>query len=185
MDEIKIIFWIIIGLVYLFSRRKKSQATPPPARRSEEMEPGYDTPAPKAVTFEDLLREIQGMKKPEPSSAPPAPVNDYGRPPVKKEYEIEPFYRVPETKQIEDVNYDYRTQDKIYDIYDNATKQAFARPSLEETMKLDDTIVRFKQFKGYENKAKESFLAEYIKELKDPKGFKRAFIMSEIINRRF
>ena len=90
-----------------------------------------------------------------------------------------------EVKQEEDADYDYRTQDKIYEIYDNATRQAFARPSLEESMKLEDTIVRFKQFKGYENESKPSFLAEYIKELKDPKGFKKAFIMSEILNRRF
>ncbi len=175
MDEVKIIFWIIIGLVYLFSRRKKSQAPLPPAKKSGEQEAEYDAPAP--ATFEELLREIQGMKKPEPVA--PA------KPSVRPEYEIEPYYAVPERKQIEDVNYDYRNQDKIYEVYENATRQAFARPSLEETMKLEDTIVRFKQFKGYENEVKPSVLSEYIKELKDPKGFRKAFIMSEILNRRF
>ncbi len=181
MDEFKIIFWIIIGLVYLFSRRKKSQVPPVPSQRPDESEAEYNSPAPKPVTFEDLLREIQGMKKPEPVAVPP---DTYNRPPVKRD-NAPTYTESGKTTELEDSNYDYRKHDKIYDIYDNATQQAFVRPSLEETMKLDDTIVRFKQFKGYETDVKASFLEEYIKELKDPKGFKKAFIMSEIINRRF
>ena len=177
MDEVKIIIWIVIGLVYLFSRRKKKQSQQPSGPVESDRE--YDTPTPKPVSFEELLREIQGMKKPAPPPQP-APVPTY----EKKDWEPYP-YELEEQKQLEDANYDYKKHDKIYEVYDNATKQAFNRPSLEETMKLQDTIVRFDPFKEYENDRKVSLVEEYVKELKDPKGFKKAFIMSEILKRRF
>ena len=178
MDEVKIIIWIVIGLVYLFSRRKKKPVPSDPSR-TPESDHDVDTPAPQPVSFEELLREIQGMKKP---AAPPKPIPEVAN--EKKAWEPYP-YKVEERKQLEDANYDYRDNDKIYEIYDNATKQAFNRPSLEETVKLKDTIVRFNQFKEYETNTNLSLVEEYVKELKDPKGFKKAFIMSEILQRRF
>ena len=186
MDDLKIIFWIIIGLVYLFTRSRKKAKPPVPQRHSaEEVD---DTPAPnQPVTFEELLREIQGMKKVEEEPRPlPAPTStSYTHPSVKNEwkgYEPEPG---EEKKQLEDVNYDYRKHDKIYGIYDDAVDKAFLRPSLEETLKLKDTVVRFNQFKEYASDARLNLVQEYVKELKDPKGFRKAFIMSEILNRRF
>jgi len=167
MDEIKIVFWIIIGLIYIFSRSKKKQA--PPA-----------TPAPDAgdgrrpMTFEELLQEIQqGKKAEEPQPAPVA----VSRPREQTVYS--------EKTTLEDADYDYRKQDKIYEIYEQATRDAFQRPSLEETLKLEDTIVRYKQFKSYEKESKPSLARQYALELKDPTNFRRAFIMSEILNRRF
>ena len=190
MDELKILFWIIIGLVYLFSRRKKKPEPPASPGRTVETDQGYDAPSPnKPLTFEELLREIQGGKKPE--LAPPTlpSPHSYNRPPAKREWEKEPVDYdddlVEERKDLEDTNYDYRKHDKIYEIYDNATKQAFNRPSLEETMKLEDTIVRFKPSKGYETMSKSHLTEDILKELKDPKGFRKAFILSEILNRRF
>ena len=178
MDDIKIIIWIVIGLIYLFSRRKKKPVPSGPSR-TPESDQEFDTPAPQPASFEELLREIQGMKKPAP---PPQPI-----PPVANEQKHwEPYpYKAEERKQLEDANYDYREKDEIYEIYENATKQAFNRPSLEETVKLKDTIVRFDQFKEYETNGRLSLVEEYVKELKDPKGFKKAFIMSEILQRRF
>ena len=186
MDDLKIIFWIIIGLVYLFTRSRKKAKPPVPQRQSaEEVD---DTPAPnQPVTFEELLREIQGMKKVEEEPRPlPAPTSaSYTHPSVKNEwkgYEPEPS---EEKKQLEDANYDYRKHDKIYGIYDDAVDKAFLRPSLEETLKLKDTVVGFNQFKEYASDARLNLVQEYVKELKDPKGFRKAFIMSEILNRRF
>lgn len=186
MDELKILFWIIIGLVYLFSRRKKKPEPPASPGRRVETEVEYDTPSPnKPLTFEELLREIQGGKKPE--QAPPTLPSPHSY--KKREWEKEPIdYDVDlaeERKDLEDTNYDYRKHDEIYEVYDNATKQAFNRPSLEETMKLGDTIVRFKPSKAYETMSKPHLAEDLLKELKDPKSFRKAFILSEILNRRF
>ncbi len=174
MDDIKIIVWIIIGLIYLFSRRKKAE-TPPPVRRDEpEEEPSQPRPAPKS--FEELLREIEGMKQPAP---PPQPERRY-QPVVDYDEDIK-----DEEQDLEEIKPSYKSDDEIYKTYQKAKEQAFERPSLEETVKLSDTIVRFKQFKGYEKEAPRNLLSEYLKELRDPQGFKKAFVMSEILRRKF
>jgi hypothetical protein len=175
MDDIKIIVWIVIGLIYLFSRRKKAAEAPPPSRREEpEEEPAQPRSAPKS--FEELLREIEGMKQPAP---PPPPVRRY-EPVVDYDEEIP-----NEEQDLEEIKPSYRSDDEIYKTYQKAKEQAFERPSLEETVKLSDTIVRFKQFKGYEKGTQRNLLGEYLKELRDPHGFKKAFVMSEILKRRF
>ena len=181
MDDYKIIFWIILGLIYMFSRRKK--VAPPPQRsqpskpvREEESSP-ESFPSPKS--FEELLREIQGMKKPAP-----APRNERT---LRPEPEVVDYDdNVGEEEQdLEEVSTYEKKEDKIYEVYEQAKAQAFYRPSLEETVKLEDTVVRFKQFKGYEKEIRRNIGQEILKDLKSPQGFKKAFVMSEILKRRF
>ena len=52
-------------------------------------------------------------------------------------------------------------------------------------MKLEDTVVKFGQFKGYQQDTKVNVAAAYVKDLQDPEGFRKAFILSEILNRKF
>jgi hypothetical protein len=174
--ELKVILWIIIGLFYLFTRFRKKAA--PPAQRG--LEPNEPESAPhKPMTFEELLREIEGSKK-EPEPVPYEP-----KKPQEEEaydYEDEP---VAEHKPLEDTNYDYRKHDEIYETYQKAKEAAFFRPSLEESTPLGDTIVRLKEFKPYQTEKKHSLASEYVKELKNPSSFKKAFILSEILSRRF
>ncbi|MBL7850997.1 MAG: hypothetical protein JNN04_08860 [Cyclobacteriaceae bacterium] len=176
MDDFKIILWIIIGLIYLFSRRKKEEPAPRRPQPAEESEPMETTgPAPK--TFEELLREIEGMKQPQP---PPRPVE---RQPEVVDYDEN---LGEEERDLEDLTPSYRRdEEQIYKVYEEAKAQAFSRPSLEETVKLEDTIVRFKQFKGYEKEGRTNVLHEYLQELRDPKGFKKAFVLSEVLKPKF
>ncbi len=188
MDELKILFWIVIALVYLFARKKKKPAPPTSSQPADSEE--YETQAPtsnKPMTFEDLLREIEGSKKPERNPLPvPKP---FVQEPVKPEWQPynydEEVIKEKKQKPLEDTNYDYRKHDKIYEEYDNATKYAFLRPSLEETMKIEDTIVRFNQFKGYQTETKSRFRDDLLRELKNPQSFRKAFILSEILQRKF
>ena len=78
-----------------------------------------------------------------------------------------------------------RDQDKIYATYEQAKQEAFHRPTLEGTLKLENTIVRFGPFKNYEQEGRPSLAAEYARGLREPGNFKKAFILSEISNRRF
>ncbi len=177
MDDFKVIIWIIIGIIYLLSRARKKDATSAPrqrqSRRTEDSQPDQPRPAPK--TFEELLREIEGAKqprRPEPITEPD--VVDYDE------------NLGPEEQNLEEVTPSYKRPDEeIYKVYESAKAQAFARPSLEETVKLEDTIVRFKQFKGYEKEVRRNVLQEYVQELRHPEGFKKAFILSEILQPRF
>jgi hypothetical protein len=179
--ELKIIIWIVLGLIYLFARRKKKTAPPTQQRRTVTSNEEYEPEAPsKPMTFEDLLREIEGSKKAE---AIPQPTYHEAPKPVQQAYYDDEV--AEQKKPLEDTNYDYRKYDTIYEEYDNATKNAFVKPSLEETMKLEDTVVRFNQFKGYQQEPKHHFREDLLRDLKDPKGFKKAFILSEILQRKF
>ena len=187
--ELKVVFWIIIGLIYFFSKMKKKnpQASRPEEESYHPSQDGRAEPAKPPITFEELLREIQSTKTEQQQSKPvlydtPQPVLAA---PKEVEYQDYDDDLGTEEKDLEDSGYDYKKEDTIYKTYEDAKSQAFERPSLEESLKLEDTVVKFGQFKGYHKVAQTSFASEYIKELRDPKGFKKAFIMSEIISRRF
>ncbi len=167
----KIIIWVILGIIYLVSRSKK--------KKTEASNPKPDDyrPEEKPMSFEDLLREIQVAKAPKPQPQPAlAPVNEY------KTYDDN---LKKEEKPIAKTDFYYQDQDKIYDTYEKAKQEAFYRPSLEETMKLENTVVRFGQFEGYQQEEKENLAAAYAKELQEPASFKKAFILSEILSKRF
>lgn len=180
MDE-KILIYIIIGIIYfLFNRLKK--------KGPEEQEvdgPGEqpsDSNRPRPVSFEELLREITEGKQPKPEQ----PVFESKRQ-YRPEPEPQPAYVdydddiEEEEKSLEKVTFD---QERTNEIYENAKKMAFNRPSLEESLKLADVNTSFGKFKEFEVKTERNLLLEYTKDLRDPKGFKKAFILSEVLNRK-
>jgi len=165
--SLKVILWIIIGIIYLISRARKKPQTQTPRQDPPREQETFDKP----LTFDELLKEIQAAKQPKTQPVPSNP--DY----VDYDDEVEeakPFERV-----------DYRKEDKIYETYEKAKEEAFHRPSMEETLKLENSIVRFGQFKSYVQDDKPSLAAVYAKDLKEPENFRKAFILSEILNRRF
>ena len=184
MDEFKIIFWIIVGLIYIITKARGKQ--------KKQVGPQEDvtetTPESKPVSFEDLLREIQQAKNPkaEPvqQQRPVSQTSTAQRP--AKPYDYQDYDDdIEEEEKKEVVKPDYKSDDKIYDVYEEAKKQAFIKPSLEETMKVEDTVVKFDQFKSYKKEKVSAPGLSYLKEFNDPQGFKKAFIMSEILKRKF
>jgi len=173
MGEIKIIIWIVLGIIYLISRARKKAAADSTPRPVEDF-----SPEEKPVSFEELLREIQGAKAAKQQPKPVfEPVEQY-----KPDYDDN---LKQEEQPLERVDYSYRNQDTIYETYEKAKKEAFNRPSMEETLKLENTVVRFGQFKGYEQQLRPSLASMYGKELSDATNFRKAFILSEILNRKF
>lgn len=178
MDNFKLWLYVIIGIVYLLSRLLKkrpdqSKTTPPNTSSQAPQRAPQPTPnsPEKALTFEELLREITSQKEPAPQPRPVA------RPMPQRERE--------KPAVLEDANYDYRKHDDVYEVYEEAKKQAFFRPSLEETMKVEDTVVKFGKFKEFELARERDLMAEYLKDFQDPEGFKKAIVMSEILQRKF
>lgn len=175
MDSFQFWLYVIIGAVYLISRmRKKSggqpEELPEPEQQSESRRtgPSAGNAPQKTLTFEELLREITASKQPKEE-----PVVDY-------DDNLE-----EEEKDLEEVNYDYRKDNKVYETYEEAKKQAFFRPSLEETMKVGDTVVSFGKFKEFERAAEVNLAAEYLKDFGDPGSIRKAVVMSEILKRKF
>jgi hypothetical protein len=174
MGELKIIIWIVLGIIYIISRARK-KPTP-----NTSPKPVEDYTEDKPVTFEDLLKEIQAAKVPK---AQPQPVIEQ-----VNEYQTVVDYDndvKDEQQPLEDTDYNYKDHDTIYETYEKAKQEAFYRPSMQETLKLENTIVRFGQFKGYEQQARPSLAREYGKDLQDVSNFRKAFILSEILNKRF
>jgi len=174
---------IIIAVIYLVVRvLKKSENQPKGAGDSKpEREVRYDqtppTEKPKQLSFEDLLREITEAKQPKkPVYEPVQPKAEY----VDYDDDVR-----AEEQDLEDVNYNYREKVRQNKEYEDAKRLAFERPSLEETMNVRDTNMQFGKFKVFEQEQKKNLLEKYTKDFQDPEGFKRAVVMSEILNRKF
>jgi len=186
MDSSKLWLYVIIGIVYLLSRllkkrpdQSESRPAPPqkpaPQRTSQPSSPAPGRAPQKSLTFEELLQEIASQKEQKQVANPPRPATQNTPRPVKE----------TPARPLEDAQYDYRKHDTVYETYEEAKRQAFQRPSLEETMRVEDTVVKFGKFKAFEQAEERDLLAEYLKDLQDPEGFKKAVVMNEILQRRF
>ncbi len=176
--DIQFWIWLIVIVITLIARanKKKPQSFDP----GQGEFPNAPSDSTKPVTFEDLLREIQASKAPQPKAAP---VVTKQVAPKKYDFEDYDDNLSDEIKSLEKT--ENFKDDKIYDTYEQAKKAAFSRASLEETMKVGDTEVRFNHFKEYSKAEDKSLASEYAKELQNPASFKRALILSEILNKRF
>jgi hypothetical protein len=167
----------------LIARANKKKPTSSDSGRGESMPP---QPTSKPISFEDLLREIQEAKAPKQPMSPVATVKPIvsGKP---KKYDFEDYDDdlEEETKSLEQPSYDTHRDDVIYETYEKAKLAAFERPSLEETMKVENTEVKYGQFKEYGQVEKVSIASKIKRDLADKENFKKAFILSEVLNRKF
>ena len=173
-------FWIyiIIAIVFAIIRQMKKSAKE--SGDQPRNNPDYDHSESKPMTFDELLREIQASKNP----SPPAPVS------TKPEYKsLKPSFVdydddiKNEEKSLETIS--TTNDNRSFEMYERAKHDAFYRPSLEETMRLEDTVMKYSHFKEYDEPSKNSVASEILQNFKDPDGFKKAFIMSEILKRKF
>ncbi|MBL7873566.1 MAG: hypothetical protein JNM78_18245 [Cyclobacteriaceae bacterium] len=176
--DIQFWIWLIVIVVTLIARASNKKSAPArPADRN------FDEPVleeSKPISFEDLLREIQASKA--PKSVTPKPVVVSKPKPDYVDYDDDIEDEIKPTKKL-----DYRSEDEIYETYEKAKREAFKRPSLEDTLKLEDTNMKFEKLKGFQHYEIEGEkpISKYVKELRNPSSFKRAFILSEILNRKY
>ncbi|HMJ68696.1 MAG TPA: hypothetical protein VK508_07365 [Cyclobacteriaceae bacterium] len=183
-------FWIwLIAIVAMFLVRamRKSPKTPEsPARQPRTNSDDDDSPGNRPMSFEELLREIQQSKTP-PKPEVSRPFNT--RPPIRtappaKSYDVDYDDDIPEEEQdLETIPATW--ENRTSEVYESAKRDAFQRKSLEETMKRDDTNMQFIHFKGYDDVPKKNVANDVFKEISDPDGLKKAFILSEILQRKF
>lgn len=172
MDNIQFWIWlavIVISLIFKANKKKTGQEQP----HSET----DNKPEGKPISFEDLLREIQASKA--PAQPKPRPVVQ----PKMVEYVDYDDDLEEEIKPLEKTS--YRNDDEIYATYEKAKSEAFNRASLEETMRIEDTVVSYEKFKRYNRDKNKAVTVDYAREFRNPSSFKRAFIMSEILSKRF
>ncbi|PZR32667.1 MAG: hypothetical protein DI538_19175 [Azospira oryzae] len=175
--------WLIVIVVSLIARAMKKKpeeevSSKRPANRPNTPQPEFNQ---KPLTFEELLREIQSSKAPEPVSNPSYPATSSR----EGDYVDYDDHLEDEEEDLEKVDYQYRDDDATIAAYEKAKQEAFLKPSLEETMKLSDTDMKFGHFKGYQQVEQWVPTTNYAKEFQYPESFKKAFIMSEILKPKF
>ena len=190
--DIQFWIWLIIIVITLIARASRQKRPQPPSREEYREEEKPNSPP---LTFEELLREIQAAKEqrqpPSKESARQVRQSEPIRPYVEAESEPTVYKEVDYDDNLGEEEQDLETvtgtrdDSQSMDVYERAKREAFSRPSLEVTLKLEDTIVRFGQFKEYETAPQKAPMADFLVEIKDPEGFKKAFIMSEILTRKF
>ena len=179
-------FWIyiVIGVIYFLSRLlKKPEQVPDepkdaglPERRRPVHTEQTMSDKPKALTFEELLREITEGKQAQKPVVPPRPEPRF----ESLETEVQ-----DEARSLEEVGYDEAEDARVYKAYEDAKSQVYQRASLEETMRLQDTVVDFGKFKAFETRKKQNALEAYVKIIRNPQGLRQAVVMSEILKRKF
>jgi hypothetical protein len=178
-------FWlyVIVGVIYLISRLRKKPAEQTdfpeygpenPVPKPPQGQPGrVDTSAPRQLTFEELLQEITETKA-EKKPLAEVPNESY------EEVLVEEVDREEKT-----VSKNIYRDDQIVQAYEEAKRQAFLRPSLEETMDILKTEVKYGRFKEFEKEAHQNLVEVYLADFKDPAGLRKAVVMSEILKRKF
>jgi hypothetical protein len=187
-------FWIwLIAIVAMFVARamRKSPQAPQPTGEQRNDSDDDESSGNKPMTFEELLREIQQSKTPPRPEVKREVSSPFGRrlisrpTPPAKSYEVDYDDDIPDEEQdLETIP--VQREERASEAYEQAKRDAFQQKSLEETMKLADTEMKFTHFKGYDDAPKQPTMAHNIlREFSDPEGFKKAFIMSEILKRKF
>ena len=193
MDE-KFWFYIVLGAIYFLSRLLKKDpnqppSTPPKPRQQQpaqtprrqtspgrlptptkRTEPARTDTAPKAMTFEELMRQIMESKTTTPRQEPVVDYND----------DLE-----TEERNLEDVDYNSRRDSEALATYEKAKQEAFHRPSLEETMRVQDTVVTFGKFGAFQEKTQPNLAEQYLREFTDMDSVRKAVVMSEILKPKF
>ncbi len=181
-------FWIyvIIAIIYAIARALKKPENQPkdipdhrPDRPVEYDATPPSTQKPKPLTFEELLREITEAKRP--------PQPSYETKKQQPEYVDYDDELKEEAEDLEEVSYNkrYKEEERVNAAYEQAKREAFNRPSLEETLKVSDTKVQFGKFKVFEEQQSRNVLEDYTKDFQDPEGLKKAVVLSEILKRKF
>lgn len=175
MDDLQFWLYIIVVVIYFIARGRKKlkQANTNAPRQAPGQRPAPQTTSTtreeRPPTFEELLKEITESRKPQPKTE----YVDYD-----EELEERPA-------PLEQTDFDYRKQDKAaYTLYEEGKREAFQRPSLEEKMERKEEPTILGRFKSFDLSPENQIFSDYIKELRDPEGFKKALILSELINRK-
>jgi hypothetical protein len=180
-------FWIyiVIGVIYFLSRllKKPEQASgdmpnglpQETRRRAESQQPVGE--APRQLTFEELLREITEGKQAQRRVPEPEVIVA-----PRESYEKD---LGDEARSLEEVEFNEAESARKWKPYEEVPVRSWERKSLEETMRLEDTVVDFRKFEAFQQRNQQKSLDSYIKIIRNPESLKQAVVMSEILKRKF
>lgn len=196
-DNGNIIYYILLGVIYLLSRvfgkKKKPPAKPArrPQRRPEDAEDRRPVEAPTAekepeLSFEEILRELSGIPQPKPKADPTPKSPTPSIEAIEPAAEVKPAPEVSPAPPIEGKPQPAYAVDQIDEI---ASEFKVGKPfSADRLTEPDLAALRRKDLSftrddKYSIKKKKQI--DYLSLLKEPSGPAKAFVMGEIFNRKY
>ncbi|MCZ8356167.1 MAG: hypothetical protein O9340_15615 [Cyclobacteriaceae bacterium] len=186
MDNLQFWIYVILGVIYLFgraSKKKKEEERPSTRRQSTDSQPS----GPKPLTFEELLKEITEAKMPEPEPEVTTKKRGYQEFEEETIPEYKSYDTIKEETYDEPKGYDFE-KEETYKTFEKSRFEAFNRKSYEELQlegALETPKVEFKKFKEFEKEENNSLARQVALDFEDNDKVKRAFIMAEILNRKY
>lgn len=170
MDDISLIFYIILGILYLLSRVFKKKEQEPPLRGPEEdMErdfgPDTSTERRRPTTFEDLLREFTGQPSQEEQDFPQAP--------EKTEDDEQ------RREAIEEVD------DEVKRVYDKSIRSAENLKTIDELVNIEEEPPKIERRIEEKRKKSSTPSNKYARLLKEKNDLKTAFVLKELLDRKY
>lgn len=181
-DNGNIIYYIILGVIYLLSRvfgkKKKKPGVEPPQER-KIAPPTAESEEPAPLSFEDILRGLSGAKQPKPEPDPdPAPA------PEPELMQVPAFTPAPPPKPVLEAA---REQAYSVDEIDQIAVDYEVPKAIGSEFKHARTIKRkkltFKRNEHFVIEEKQSI--DFLETLAQHNGAAKAFVMSEIFERKY
>jgi hypothetical protein len=170
MDNIENYLYLLFAVIYIVSRimkaRSKQKQVNAPSKQQQQSAVPKARPEPKkAFSFEDILKEFEkNLGGEELYEEKPEPV-------------LEQAYETPKPAPVPTPE----PRPSIYETYEGMTYES--TPDYEDSESADKEKSFFGGYNAY--KTEKSVACEFGEKLMSPNGFREAFIMSEIINRKY
>ena len=168
MDNLENYLYVFFAVIYIISRiikarsKQKHVDSPAPQDHQAQHEVVKTQPSPKkAFSFQDILKEFEK--------------NLAGEQPVEEE-----VFPVEEIRHTTPIPISAEKIDKTPELYKSHQRASYNSPLQSLSLKEDELFTRSDKYS-----LKQNLVSEYVTMLQDPDGFKKAIILSEIINRKY
>lgn len=181
MEDIQLIVYIVFLVFYLIFKalQKKKE---PPTRNPKQAEQIPERKRKPAMTFEEMLKEFSGESHiPEEKEAEQEIKQE--RKPERKAYE-EPYQK--KEQKTEYFTYEKETEDQTKKVYEESVKRGSKAKTLDERIDLENLKVGKVALAVDEDEEKaELNINEYLEMFSSTGNAKKAFVASEIFNRKY
>ena len=170
-DNGNIIYYIILGAIYLLSKafgKKKKKPLEKPRQERKIVPPTTAKEEPEPISFEEILRELAGTKQPEPEPDP-EPVPTFIPAPAP----------MPAIEQTPEYSYSVDEMDEI--AVDYEVPEAIGA-NVKTKSKIKRKVLTFERDEHFTIKQKRT--VDFIDLLSEQDGAAKAFVLSEIFARK-
>ena len=180
MEDIQLIIYIIFLVFYLIFKalQKKKE---PPTRNPEQAEQIPERKRKPAMSFEDMLKEFTGESFIPEDQEAEKEVKPQRKPVTAPYVESER----KEEKETEYFTYEKETDDRTRQVYEESIKHGDKAQTLDERINLKDLDIGKVELVVEEDEEKATITNEYLEMFSSTEEAKKAFVMSEIFNRKY